>query len=1259
MQALVTEPQSGPWHGDVSIGSGYAVAMTHTTAIIWRYAQGSSSSEQPHPLKVQLPEITKDSRRILPLGTLVPTSGEPALLVVLPTSGRIIFWESLSSATIIDTKRQMQQSVQGTLSGMMSGEVVLDIMEAEPRGFVLTLSTGRLAHLIVSDTQGKASISVQYLRSNDVQGGGVLGSLRSVFSSAAWKKDIVAVRASHSLQRGQRFVIAATKTAKFQVWDLSWNGTGSLLYDMDAKEDVLKALSEGAEVFNDRQEQHMELLDFTMIPDGAIGKDVGRLGGTSDCKLMALTVLNGKGSSKFALVGLRLTGGVASIDVVHPIMCYTTSLPPQATFKPRVLVPEPAQMAFVILERTLILISLLEIEQSPESQLRMEAHALPDPFQDTIEFNQSKPYRVVGCAGEPFDQIRASASCIIMVYGFGLIRVAALPLKAGQTAADRKTVTAQTKIEQAIFFGSLRQDLLDFRPRPEMRFSSEEVERAALDVSRSILTSTSPYLPTITPSTEQQLSRRAKALSDLNKHLRQYYAPINKTINWILLSHAEKVAAAQEVWRWYDTTVQSPTQTPDTRNVLTELVEAIHSQYKVQNEPERYETDGVRHWFIHDIARLQWAVVYAQRIVETMFSESIEDKQELDVATKARMISEATDIHLSILETAYQFRETHAPAYGLGDESLQDGVLQNGYEWLPEEDLWTSDDQVVKMVKLLTDIAREFAGMYDNSPDEEAIEDDVSEALLIKLARDNPRQVQLCLQTNAERYKWLKSRDDAGSKAAGKALQRSHVALRRELLTKLGEIAQIEPAMTLAEKYHDMAALADIIENELENTDDEAVQDALQDRVKTNFVRFGTPWANAFFTKHLTGVGAVDILNQNAVAKQHLTNFLRNHADTYAKIGWLNEVTAEQNFGFAADFLEAVQRQTDHVWSQRITNGMRKLTILAAKSKCQAKEQTAAPVLKALDQSVAMLAVQEDLYAYIKPSVADALDAEAEADLAIERHSSQFMKSKSTYHKALHRNFEKLLTSRILSADELIETLTLLGVDQLASDPTSFMATRFLAALKVLQLDPAFASPDSSPAHRSFHERVIWRRCMILDDWPAINRTENKPDSVIAEEIMQTLLFQTLYHGYSAGFWDQSNQPLPPNEALLEAGTTVELLRGNPGYEDTPDNQLADIAADMCQEAEQLEMCLFAGRLGDRWAGVVEDARLAVREEADREGEQQAEMVEAKARMAKREHKKDREVMGFDEADDGYESEEVMGRNIKGKTLTPRAFWGD
>ena len=1146
----------------------------------------------------------------------------------------------------------------------MSGETVVSITEAEPRGFVLTLSTGRLAHINIIDTQGKPSISAQYLRSGDSHKGGVFGSLRNVFNSAGWRKDIAAVRASHSLQRGQRFVVAATPSATFQIWDLSWNGTGSLVHEINAREDVLMALSEGAEVPPDLKNSRFKLLDFSLMARDPSKKKIVRSGGTSDCTLMILTALTGRESTRYALVGLELADGAVSIDVVHPIKCYTTSMPTEVSSRPRVLVPEPAQTAFVIFEKSVVLVSLHEIEESPESQLQIEAHTLPDTFQDVIDFKKSKTYRVVGSAPEVLKQNKDIGSCITMVYGFGLIRVSALPMKEGQSATDRNTVTAQTKIEQAIFFGGLRQDLLDFTPRAETEFLIEEIEQAVLDVSSSILSSTTPYLPKLGPSMEQQLSRRAQALADLNKHVRRHYPGVKRSVKWMLLSNAGKMAAAQELWRCYDDSVRNPFKTTDTKNVFAELCDAAHPNYKNQNQPDKFETDAVRHWFTHDIWRLEWAIPYAEKMVETLFKESIEDKNELDLTSKARIISEATSIQLAALETAFKFREANLPIYGLEDESIRDGVLQKGYEQVPQEVFWTSNSHIVKSIKMLTDIGREFAKLLDDPANEEVSDDEASEALLYRLAEDNPRQVELCLLTNIERYSWLLVQEDPKMRLEGESRKESHAKLRKKLITSLGEIAQIEPAIVMAEKYSDMDALADIIENELENTEDEEMEAALEDRVRANFVKFGTPWSNAFFTKHLIGAESFRILNQDAISKKYLTKFLRSHEKAYAKIGWLNEVTIEEDFGRAADFLETVQRQADHVWSQKVATGMRKLSILAAKSKGQSIEQTNGPTLTRLDQSISILEIQENLYSYVKPTVADAIDAEAETDLALERHCGALTKNTLTYKESLRHSFEKLVTNRVLSPDELITILTLISVDPATSDPNTFMPTRSSAALKLLQLDPTFTSPSSTPSLRSFYERLIWRRCIITDDWPALNRTENKPDHVITLETSQTLLFQTLCHSLRAELWGQpALHPQPPDDSMIDVGTTIESLKDLPLYENTPDTQLADIVADMSQEAERLETCISAGRLGDRWAGILEDARVAVMAEGDREGERKAELREVEVRMVESERGKVK-GLGIDGASDerlgdgGVVDGEAWG-DVRGKHLTAGEFWGD
>lgn len=1189
---------------------GYALAMTQSQAIVWRYVQGTMPAEQLKPLNIKLLHPANNTRHPLPLGILVPTSAEPALLVIMPVSGKITYWESLTSAASVDSNRQKQQSVQGNVSGMLSGEFVTKITEAEPRAFVLTLSTGRLAHLIVSDPQGKPSINVQYLRNNGAQSGGVFGSLRGVFSNTGWKKDVAAVRAGNSWQRGQRYVVVATSKGSFQTWDLSWNGTHSLVNDVDAKNDLLHALIEGGEVFHDNKEHVFEVLDFAILPSGGSGNEVTILGKSGDCKLLTLTVLKGTESSRYALIGLTLTAGSVTIDVVHPITCYTTSFPAETQIKPQVLVPEPAQVAFLIFEKSVVLVSLVEIEETPSSQLKMEARTLPDPFQDALDFRSTKPYRIVGCASEVYDRSIAQSSCLIMIYGFGLVRISALPMRKGQSALDRATVTAKTKLEQAVFFGNLPQDLLDFSPRAEISFDQEEVEAAALSVSHSIMNSTSAYLPSISPSMDQQLQRRSTALADLNKHLRHYYPPLGRLTRWKLLWNAEKMAAAKATWRCYNATISNQNRSSD-ESVLAELIESLHEKYKIENQPEHHETDGVRHWFVHDIWRLEYIIPWAQNIVELMFKEAVEDNKRIRPTIQARLVSEANDIQLSSLETAFAFREANAVAYGLEDEAMVDGVLVRGYEDLPE--IWTSTESIVERVKTMTDLSRELACLDE---DDDTNEGDPLPDLVLKLAADNPRQVQISCQTYTERFRWLQSRREPMMRAKGDELEQAHLVVRKALFKSLPDVGQPEKAIYLAEKYHDMDALVDIIKVELGRADEETKQ-LLEERIYSYFVKFGTKWSNAYFKRHLDGGNALKILNGDAKFRKYLTQFFRNQPN-YAKLGWIHEVASEQSYGVAAKDLMLAQAQETNLWSRKVSLSMSKLSLLAASGKGQVNNQGANDTTRTINETLAVLAIQEKLYNYMKPTIRNALDADAEVDLALQKYGSN-VQGKSTLRHSLERHFRKMLALEALAPEDLIDTLTLVGGEGASPENEGFMGLRFFYAFKVLRL-ASLRMGDSGL--KELQEKFIWRRCMIQDDWKAINRTELKADAQAESETGSTALFKTLKEGFNTGFWDKS-APLPPSK-VVEAGISIDALRVSSHFANVPENSLALLAQDLEEEDELLEKYMEEGRLDERWNGVVDAAKTSARNEADSKGEEQLRVRNAQEAFAARMTEKDR-----------------------------------
>ena len=1189
------------WHGDFSNNNGYGIVTTHTYATVWRLLPGLAPSEASKPLTIYLPNPSHDDRSPLPLGVVISSASEPAFLAIMPTTGKVMYWESLASAASSDAFRQKEQAVQGTVNGMLSGETITNITVAEPHGFILTFSLGRIAHLTISDPQGKPSLNIQFLRGNESSNGGLFGGLRNVFSSTGWRRDIAAVRAGNSAQRGQRNVLVATTKGTFQLWDLNWNGTHSLVYEAHAQEDLLKSLAENGQVQLGQQEHLFEVLDFTIIAHNGTGNELTTVRDFNAYKVLTLTHVALGQPSKYALVGLTIANGVINVDVVHPILCYTTALAAETLFRPQILAPGSAQTAFVMFEKSIVLVSLGEAEVSPSSQLQEEAGTLPDPFQDTIDFRKDKGYRIVGCGSDVYDRDRGHTSCLLMVYGYGMVKIDALPTKEGQSARDRATVTARTKIEQAVFFGSLQQNLLDFSGRPEISFKQEEVEAAALEVNDSIMKSTSDYIPALTPSMDHLLQVRSVALAELMKHLRRDFKPLSRLTRWKLLWSAEKMAAAKAVWRSYNTAMGDKWE--NRTILLTEIADMLHENYKVENQPERGETDAVRHWFVHDIWRIEKIVPWTQKAVEELYTEGIRDP-----VSQADLVSQADDLQLSALETAFRFREDYAVLYGLESELMNDGVLLGGFEDLPA--FWTSTHETVNKVKRLIDVSRETAIRYEDTADENGLP---SMQLVIKIAADNPRLVQICCQVYTERFRWLQSQPDAQSKATGEILERDYYQVRKEMIVQLSEIGLGEEGIKLAEKYRDMEALVDIIAREntemalrsaqagLSESEEEGLiarEELNAQRTKTYFSKFGTGWANAFFSKHIETGKLTEMLENGANFQQPLTTFLRQNASC-AKLAWINDVLAERNYTYAATQLIVAQEQEKNLWNRRIQLSIGKLAALAAQNKEQLSEASVKKGIEKCGRDMAILDIQESLLDYIKPSLQGAIDETAETDLAKEQFCRRAVKGKPALRDLLERSMTKLVAQQVLDAEELIDTLTLMDEDTLYQDLEGFADLRFYRAFEIVRRS-GIESGDSVRATLLKHS--IWRRCMIQDDWEAINRTELKDDAEVEQETSATALFKTIREGYRTGFWDES--PLLYPASLLITGDTTDFLRKCSRYVNISDSTLESLARDLETEDSLLEYQIEKGRLEMWWKGITQAARVSVEAEANHAAEE-------------------------------------------------------
>ena len=1108
------------WNGDISTKYGYALAMTQNQALVWRYDVGGKPSDANRPSVIKLPYQSNNIRHPLPLGILVQdtSASELALLVVIPITGRVVYWESVSNAASVDLVSQKRQGLQGTIAGLMSGEIITKITEAELDGFILTMSSGRVAHLAVRDNGGKPAIVTQYLRGNGIQTVGFLGGLKSVFSTANWKRDIAAVKALPSNVRSQSEVVVATTKGVFQVWDLTTRGPKSLAFESNARDDLLMECRASGPT----NEESLEVLDFSFYPGARHDKNGGR--GYRLLILCVSTTDDRSSKATYTLHDLIIRNGSTRAKAVYPMKGYSTLYPAEEKQKPSLFLPDIADTAFVTFDTSVVLMNVAEYEESPTTQLRVEAAVIPDPFQATIDFRKGVGFHIVGCNSELPNKSSGESSCLLLVHGYGMIRILCLPAKDGQSASERTAVTAKANIEQAIFFGSVPRNPLDFSGRPETFHDRKAIEKAAIEINDSILDSSSSYLPQTTPSMEHQLEMRAAALADLIKYLTRNEARLSKLTRWKLLWSAEKMASARAVWASYNELLSHQ------ENILAmpQLLNMLSEKLKHENQPDKGETDIVRHYLIHDVGNIEWIIPWAQNVIELLYKQG-----RTNAVNMVTYTSQGCSLQIALLETAYAFREDSANLYGIDKRKIEDGVYKDDYESLPE--FWTSILRGIQGVKLQIEVSRELVCAHDTTVGDE---DSPSVAALLKLGAYNPRLIDLFCRTGEERCLWLGSQTNSQDQAEARMFRKFCHSVRLTMITKLVEIHQPHEAIKLAEKYGDMralvetlfkstlAALKEINSGNLSDDDEDDQQHTLESNkeLETSFFhKYDAPWAEAFYEKLISIEDYAGLMNNLRGTRQLLTQFLRSRPQ-YAKLSWMNEITEERNYSKAAAALKSAESLEDGLWAKKIELSISKLAILAAGEQ-DGDLELSFKEAKEIDRTLVPIKIQEQLSNYVRYVIEGAIDDGAAVQLAMSSLGHGFVNGKPTFHGILKQNITKVISHQALNSEELIDTLTLIDENTQNPDSEDFANTRFFHAIRLLE-----ACPDQTPESYALQENIIWRRCLIQDDWEKLNRTEKKTDEEAIAAMDATALFKTLKAGFRHGIFNSLLFPIVSHE---------------------------------------------------------------------------------------------------------------------------------
>ncbi|KAI1207369.1 Non-repetitive/WGA-negative nucleoporin C-terminal-domain-containing protein [Annulohypoxylon truncatum] len=1153
-------------HGSADSSTGYALSLSHTHAIVWPYA---TPTQSPESFTFTLPYPSKHSTDPLPQGALVPpsaSSSEPGLVVVMPTSGKVTYWESISSATTLDFMQQQRNGIEGSIQGIFSGEAVIQIIHAESAaGFILAFSSGRMAYLSVRDAHGRPKVSTLFLRTNlGPASSGFFGSIRHALSHSALQGDIAAVRSERSSKQGECTVVAATSKGRLHSWRVHRGGHHDLLAEVDARSTIIEALQRIDKTNARLPAESLKILDFCFVPRGLERKysDMNRLLDSPESEdqqhILLLASLSSKQSWRYTLVEVVISTSLSpdnpiDIGMVRPISAYSTPPDAHALAKPRLYLPRPNIIAFLVFDHAAVVASIALPPFSPESQILEDNHLLPASFEDVVDLRTDPTLEIVGSGIEEprsygfgaadgrTPRIRPkNPAAVLMVRGAGTLRIALTDVE--RFASDKPPeVTAKAKLEQAVFFGVKEDSPLVFNIQHGLRFTDAEYGAAALELSREILTSAGKHFSSLAARVDTNIKERVQYLEKIMSQIASLGVNLDRVTKWQLLWNAEKLHVANVLWHKHeDFTNLRPTSSK--KSIVAEIVEYIRSEEKSEPNIAKGEVDELRHWFIRDVDRMEIFIAWAYEVIKH------NSKANLDQASLTCLIYEAAEIYNSAIRGAFTFRVNNLELYGLAGEKLEHGILANNYNGLPTP--WTCHPFIANNVKRQVELSTEWVKQHWTSESD-------SQNVLIQRTRELlPQMTEIYLTVVQELSRSYLSSDDPKKAIDGQKYEAIYEQDRHDKIVLLAQTENWEAGISIAENHESLPALAEILTREIDGlrhqletglTPERAAKieskiTAKEERVQEYFRSYGKEFAFPFYEYLFTTYG-VDALLEYDSDKKFKTMYLRTKPEL-AKVSWINDIIGEEDIDHAADtLLDLGLAREQQVWNKKIELSLGKLARMAESSRPSSKASmsiqeasvsgtTEDARVDAIDKELTIIGVQDDLYnTQIRPVISVALEGE-ELSLVQETFALKIPKKYKILSQIFEDSLRRLLDHEALDPLTLIDILTLIT---LPPETREHMPDQFFQAILV-------AHNGLIGADRVQAERLIWRRCFLREDWMQINNTSLKNDNDIVEVLGQTDLFQfycTLYANQQNGGDKTNYRRLSPSEV---AGVYTETL---------------------------------------------------------------------------------------------------------------------
>ncbi|KAK9447523.1 Nup133 N terminal like-domain-containing protein, partial [Limtongia smithiae] len=843
-----------------------ALLLTETSVYIWRY-----TSPDYLPTTISFPlSSTSEGRYLGVLATPSAGSAEPGLVLVHPSTGQVQYWEAVGEA-LAEGLLHRKKGVEAVV-GLYQGEVLEFIGNLEPLGVIVATSSGRLILIALHDTSGRPDISCTVMRGS---GTGIWSNLKGALRVGATRRDIVSIKPGKLLGRGERTAVTVNVRGAVTIWQCSRSGHYSLQFEMDLRDLLIQSING----VYPQAEKTFKVHDIEMLPQSS-----------NEGIILASFIYDLESSEHvyYILFTVHLEQEDFRVISAHRITQYLK----KSTRKPRIFLPKPGYTAFIVLSHAVIMVDTI-LQQQRQSQLEPAGYK----WEDVVEFKSTVDIFSAASEDITYDngETGRHAGVVVVSSATGVVRIERFEDELNSTVMSSNMEIIMSKLEQAVYYGTIDENPVDFERSEDARHDIRDIEDAIARVSSNILSGTSTYSWEV-DDTLETLTMRCKALQRLAEHLVHIFPYLSHECRLTLLTKLEKCEAAKNVYRLF---YASNANSSDT--IEDAVAEISH------------RTQNANQWFCDHILDIGDLVIEFSNKSLLKANNTPGDRQSV-----AQHIKEADETLITVLSmSAYSIRQ-HFKAKIF---SLDDNRWGNVMPWTSTWEVLSCLEKQYAVTKAMCFRLWEASDLGDPEIEMELramLEYLSSLAECLCIAYEE--QIGYCEESNtlAQEAEQFRS---------------TYLEERGSWIKPLLFFGHREKAYEIAENHHDFNTLAELCRQEsmdlrkLKNADSQYSQDELVARISHYFDTYEYDFASVLYQYYINSGHVDEIFIAFPQYKSYLEQFLSS--GEYDRLAWIHDVQTA-NFVEAGNKLDNVaQHQEDSLANKKLQLSIAKLCYIS------------------------------------------------------------------------------------------------------------------------------------------------------------------------------------------------------------------------------------------------------------------------------------------------------------------------------------------